>query len=188
VLAAEAEAGFDLAAGPLIRGRLIRLGEEDHVLALTMHHIVSDGWSMAVLAHELSALYAAFVAGDESPLAPLSIQYADYAVWQRRWLSGEVLEAQSAYWRGQLSGIDPLLELPYDHARPAEQDFTGAVVPLELDEALTQGLRALSREHGLTLFMTVLAGWSWCCRACRTGRTWWWGRRARTAPGRRWRG
>ncbi|HEX8242473.1 MAG TPA: condensation domain-containing protein, partial [Longimicrobium sp.] len=160
VMAEEAGAPFDLARGPLIRGRLIRLGAEDHVLLVTMHHIVSDGWSMGVLTRELSALYTAFHAGEPDPLPPLPVQYADYAAWQRRWVEGEVLQAQADYWRKTLSGAPELLELPTDHPRPARQDFAGAAVGLVLDEALTAGLKALSQRHGATLFMTELAGWA----------------------------
>jgi len=156
----EAQAPFDLERGPLIRGRLIRLGPEDHVLLVTMHHIVSDGWSMGVLTRELSALYGAYVRGEPDPLEPLAIQYADYAVWQRRWLSGEVLAEQSGYWREQLAGAPALLELPTDRPRPAQQAFAGGFVGLELDAELTASLKALSQRHGVTLFMLLLAGWS----------------------------
>ncbi len=125
-----------------------------------MHHIVSDGWSMGVLTRELSALYAAFVRGDEDPLAPLAVQYADYAVWQRQWLSGEVLQRQAAYWQEQLAGAPALLELPADLARPAQQDYAGASVGVRLDAQLTGALKALSLRHGLTLLMTLLAGFA----------------------------
>src|SRR5262249_14516979 len=110
----EAHAPFDLARGPLIRGRLIRLGAEDHVFLLTQHHIVSDGWSMGVLMRELGALYRAFAAGAENPLPALEIQYPDYAAWQRQWLSGERLTTQAAYWRKALAGAPASLELPTD--------------------------------------------------------------------------
>src|SRR5262249_8133976 len=100
----EAQAPFDLARGPLIRGRLIRLGPDEHVFLLTQHHIVSDGWSMGVFTRELGALYRAFTAGQDSPLLPLDIQYPDYAAWQREWLSGERLKTQVDYWRGNLTG------------------------------------------------------------------------------------
>jgi acyl carrier protein len=126
--AEEASAPFDLERGPLIRGRLVRLAEDDHALLVTMHHIVSDGWSMGVLTRELSELYAAFVRGEEDPLAPLAVQYADYAVWQRRWLSGEVLQRQAEYWKTTLEGAPALLTLPTDHNRPAQSDYAGASV------------------------------------------------------------
>ena len=156
----EASAPFDLEHGPLIRGRLIRTGDEEHVLLITMHHIVSDGWSMGVLIRELSALYKAFSRGESDPLRPLAIQYADYAAWQRQWLSGERLAEQSSYWQRTLADAPAVIDLPADRHRPVQQDFSGDTVPLVLDEALTAGLQALSRRHGLTLFMTVLAGWA----------------------------
>ena len=159
-MAEEAGAPFDLARGPLIRGRLVRIGDDDHVLLITMHHIVSDGWSMGVLTRELGALYGAFRAGRPDPLPPLAVQYADYAAWQRRWVEGEVLREQAEYWQETLAGAPGLLELPTDHARPARQDFTGATVGLVLDEALSAALKELSRRHGTTLFMTLLAGWA----------------------------
>ncbi|MBV9678252.1 MAG: non-ribosomal peptide synthetase, partial [Acidobacteriaceae bacterium] len=160
LVAEEARVPFDLAKGPLIRGRLIQLAEEEHVLLLTMHHIVSDGWSMGVLVRELGALYSAFRRGEMDPLPALSIQYADYAVWQRRWLTGERLEAQSEYWRRTLAGAPTVLELPRDYARPAQQDHAGASVEVVLEENLTCGLKALSRRHGTTLFMTLLSSWA----------------------------
>ncbi|HET7461859.1 MAG TPA: amino acid adenylation domain-containing protein, partial [Longimicrobium sp.] len=156
----EASAPFDLARGPLIRGRLVRMAADDHVLLLTMHHIVSDGWSMGVLHRELGALYAAFARGQADPLPPLPVQYADYAAWQRRWLEGDILQRQADYWRQTLSGAPELLELPTDHPRPARQDFAGASLKVELDEALTAALRALGQRHGATLHMTLLAGWA----------------------------
>jgi amino acid adenylation domain-containing protein len=160
IAAEEAGAPFDLQRGPLIRGRLIRLAEDDHALLLTMHHIVSDGWSMGVLVNELSALYDAFRRGAPDPLPALPVQYADYAVWQRRWVAGEVLQQQAEFWKRTLAGAPDVLELPADHPRPAQQDHAGASLRLELDEALTAGLKALSRRHGTTLFVTLLAGWA----------------------------
>uniref|UniRef100_UPI003B3A4085 amino acid adenylation domain-containing protein n=1 Tax=Longimicrobium sp. TaxID=2029185 RepID=UPI003B3A4085 len=156
----EASAPFDLAHGPLFRGRLIRMAADDHVLLLTMHHIVSDGWSMGVLYRELSALYAAQREGREASLPKLPVQYADYAAWHRRWVEGPVLEAQAEYWTRTLAGAPELLELPTDHPRPARQDFAGALVKVELDDALAAALRTLSQRHGTTLFMTLLAGWA----------------------------
>ncbi|HET7233884.1 MAG TPA: amino acid adenylation domain-containing protein, partial [Longimicrobium sp.] len=156
----EGAAPFDLARGPLIRGRLVRMAADDHVLLLTMHHIVSDGWSMGVLHRELGALYTAFTQGEADPLPPLPVQYADYAAWQRRWVEDEVLQAQAEYWRQALAGAPELLELPADHPRPARQDFTGASVKVELGEALAAGLKALGARHGATLHMTLLAGWA----------------------------
>ena len=156
----EASRSFDLKAAPLIRGRLIRLGEDEHALLLTMHHIVADGWSMDILFSELTALYNAFVRGEDDPLPELKIQYADYAVWQRLWMDGKVLQQQANYWKTALAGAPALLELPTDHPRPAQQDLTGDFVGLSLDEKLTAALRELSRRHGTTMFMTLLAGWA----------------------------
>jgi amino acid adenylation domain-containing protein len=156
----EADAPFDLARGPLIRGRLVRMAADDHVLLLTMHHIVSDGWSLGVLFRELAALYAAFARGEPDPLPPLPVQYADYAAWHRRWVEGEVLRRQGDYWRATLAGAPELLELPADHARPARQDFAGASLKVELGEALTAALKSLGQRHGATLYMTLLAGWA----------------------------
>ena len=156
----EAGASFDLEAGPLIRGRLIRLAEDEHVLLVTMHHIVSDGWSMGVMVSELKALYVAFLGGEADPLPELAIQYADYAVWQRQWIEGEILQQQAAYWNTTLAGAPALLELPTDHTRPVQQDFAGGSVELVLDAQLTAGLKDLSRRHGTTLHMTLLAGWA----------------------------
>ncbi|MDO3623332.1 non-ribosomal peptide synthase/polyketide synthase [Ralstonia pseudosolanacearum] len=157
---AEARAPFDLEQGPLIRGRLVKLGEQEHVLLITMHHIVSDGWSQGVLARELGSLYEAYRAGNADPLPALPIQYADYAVWQRRWLEGGELQRQGTYWEQALAGAPTLLSLPTDRARPAQQDYAGGSVEVIFDETLSAGLRKLSQRHGTTLFMTVLAGWS----------------------------
>jgi len=157
---AEAQAPFALERGPLARGRLVRLDGERHVLLVTMHHIVSDGWSMGVLADELSALYAAFVRGEADPLPPLPAQYAEYVAWQRRWVGGEVLRRHAAYWREALAGAPALLELPADRPRPPQQDHAGAVVPVVLGRERSAALRALGRRHGATPFMTVLAGWA----------------------------
>ena len=156
----EAVQPFDLAAGPLIRGQLLRLAEDEHVLLITQHHIISDGWSIGVLVREVSALYAAFSAGQADPLAPLAIQYADYAAWQRGWLQGEVHQAQSTFWKEALCGAPALLELPTDRPRPAVQSYAGAAVTVVLDAPLTAGLKALAQKHGATLFMTLLTGWA----------------------------
>ncbi|HET7461692.1 MAG TPA: FkbM family methyltransferase, partial [Longimicrobium sp.] len=152
----EARRAFDLSAGPLFRAALLRLHAEDHVLLVTMHHIVSDGWSMGVLQRELSALYTAYREGRESPLPALPVQYADYAVWQRGQLAGEVLERQLAYWRERLSGAPELLELPTDRPRPPVQTYRGASVPVELSPELLERLQALGRSEGTTLYMTLL--------------------------------
>ncbi|MEO8663578.1 MAG: condensation domain-containing protein, partial [Bryobacteraceae bacterium] len=155
----EAECPFDLEAGPPIRGRLIRMADSEHVLLITLHHIASDGWSIGVLTRELSMLYGAFREDRADPLPALAIQYRDFAIWQRRWLSGERLQAQSDYWTGVLADAPALLDLPTDRPRPAQQDYTGAFVALELDERLTAKLKTLSLQHGASLFMTLLAGW-----------------------------
>ena len=156
LLRVEAGRPFDLASGPLLRVGLFCRGEEDHVLQVTMHHTVSDGWSVGVFRRELSTLYTAFLAGDPSPLTPLLIQYADYSAWQQEWLQGEVLEKQLGYWREQLAALTPL-DLPTDRPRPGVQSFRGGSHRLRLSQALAAGLRALSREEGSTLFMTVMA-------------------------------
>ena len=124
-----------------------------------MHHIVSDGWSMDVFIRELSVLYGAFVRGEADPLPELSVQYADYAVWQRQWMEGEMLRKQAEYWERTLAGAPTLLELPTDHARPAEQEYAGGWVGVALRGNLTVGLKELSKQHGTTLYMTLLAGW-----------------------------
>ncbi|HYH80098.1 MAG TPA: amino acid adenylation domain-containing protein, partial [Longimicrobium sp.] len=152
----EARRPFDLSAGPLFRAALLRLGAEDHVLLLSMHHVVSDGWSMDVLYRELSALYEAYHEGRESPLPELGVQYADYAVWQREQLEGEALDRQLAYWRERLAGAPELLELPTDRPRPAVQTYRGATVPVELSPELLERLQALGRSEGATLYMVVL--------------------------------
>jgi amino acid adenylation domain-containing protein len=152
-----AQQPFDLAMGPLLRATLLKLGEAEHVLLLTMHHIVSDGWSMGVLIRELAALYEAFSSGSPSPLPQLPIQYADFAHWQRQWLQGEVLAAQLSYWQQQLAGAQTVLELPTDRPRPAVQTFRGATQFLTLAEPLSQKLKTLSQRSGVTLFMTLLA-------------------------------
>jgi hypothetical protein len=123
-----------------------------------MHHIVSDGWSMGLLVREVAALYKAYQEGQESPLEELAVQYADYAVWQREWLAGEVLEGQLEYWRRQLAGAPAVLELPADRPRPRVQSYRGATSEFRLNEELTAGLKELSRRSGVTLFMTLLAG------------------------------
>jgi non-ribosomal peptide synthetase component F len=157
--AQEAEASFDLEAGPLIRGRLIRLADDEYALLITMHHIVSDGWSMGVFINELTVLYGVFLRGETDPLPELELQYADYSIWQRKWIEGEVLQKQAAYWEEALDGSPALLELPADHLRPALQDFAGGFAELVLDEQLTAGLKELSRRNRTTLFMTLLAAW-----------------------------
>ncbi|MFO3877569.1 amino acid adenylation domain-containing protein [Serratia marcescens] len=151
---------FDLTQGPLVRAALIRLADEEHLFLLTCHHIVSDGWSTGILLRELGALYGALRRGDADPLPPLTLQYPDYAAWQRRYLTPERLAAQAQYWRETLIGAPALLTLPTDRPRPTVQSFSGGEVPIAIDAELTQALRQFSRQHGGTLFMTVLAAWS----------------------------
>ena len=151
---------FDLERGPLIRGLLIREGEDLHALLITMHHIVSDGWSMGIFISELGKLYETCVRGDENPLPPLELHYADYAAWQRQWVAGELLDKQGAYWKSSLAGAPELLTLPLDRPRPPEQSYAGETVPLVLDRALTKALHAMGLRHGTTPFMTLLAGWA----------------------------
>ena len=147
---------FDLAAGPLVRTTAVRLGPEEHLLALVIHHVVSDGWSLGILVHEMGELYAAAVEGRAPALPELAIQYADYALWQRRWLAGEALDRQLSYWRERLAGAPPLLELPTDRPRPPVQRSRGGFERLAVDAETADGLRALGRERGATLFMTLL--------------------------------
>ena len=152
----EARQPFDLEAGPLLRAQLLRLAAEEHLLLLNVHHIVSDGWSMGVLWRELSSAYNAFVSGHAPDLPRLPIQYADYAVWQREWLQGEVLEGQLAYWKEKLADLSTL-ELPTDRPRPPVPSYQGAHLTFDLPAPLTQALKELSRREGATLFMTLLA-------------------------------
>lgn len=157
LMKAEAGTPFDLAQGPLLRLFLVRLDITSHLGLLTMHHIVSDGWSTAILTREIAALYAAAHAGRPSPLPELELQYADFAAWQRQWLRGDVLEGQLAYWRDQLAGAPPLLKLPTDRPRPEEQSFHGSTRGLVMPQELADGLHALGRQEGATLFMMLLA-------------------------------
>jgi amino acid adenylation domain-containing protein len=156
-LTVEALRPFDLEGGPLFRTALCRVEEDEHLLLINLHHIVCDGWSMGLLVHEMAALYEAFTSGAPSPLPELAYQYADFARWQRQWLQGEVLEAQVAYWREQLSDAAPVLDLPLDRPRPAQQTFSGALRTFELPEALVEGLNGVSRARSATPFMTSLA-------------------------------
>ncbi|MEW9682768.1 amino acid adenylation domain-containing protein [Pseudomonas sp. TE50-2] len=159
-LQAEAVVPFDLVEGPLLRASLLRLGDEHHVLLLTLHHIVADGWSLGVLTRELGALYPAMCQGLADPLPALAIQYGDYAVWQRRWLAGEQLQRQADYWRQALDGAPSLLSLPSDRPRPPRQDFSGASLALQLDARLGAALRALAQRQQTTLYMVLLSAWA----------------------------
>jgi len=156
----EAQTPFNLAQGPLIRAHLVRLSPDTHVFLLTLHHIVFDGWSMSILIQELSAFYNAFSQGQDSPLLPLDVQYPDYAVWQRQWLTGERLATQIAYWRETLADAPVFLNLPTDRPRPAQQSFGGAMVPVQIDAQLTGDLKRLSQQQNTTLFMTLLTAWA----------------------------
>nr|UXE46115.1 linear gramicidin synthase subunit B [uncultured bacterium] len=152
----EAERPFDLARGPLIRAGLLRLDEQEHVIAVTMHHTISDGWSIGILFREVSALYEAFQQGEPSPFPELPIQYADYTVWQRNWLQGPALEAQLDYWRDRLANI-PDLELPTDRPRPSVAVQRGDERSAILPKTMLDAVRALGRGEGATLYMTLLA-------------------------------
>ena len=154
---AQAERPFDLGQGPLLRATLVRLAAQEHVLILVLHHMVFDWWSHDVFWRELVLLYEALSMGRPSPLPALSIQYADFAVWQRQWCQGERLEPHLAYWKQRLDGAPALLELPTDYARPPVQTSRGARQSLLLPVPLTEALKALSRQEGVTLFMTLLA-------------------------------
>ncbi|WP_415835337.1 amino acid adenylation domain-containing protein, partial [Corallococcus soli] len=154
---AEAQRPFDLERGPQLRATLLKLEEQEHVLLLTMHHIVSDGWSSGVLVREVGLLYAAFSQGQPSPLPALPVQYADYAVWQREWLQGKELERHLSFWKEQLAGVSPALELPTDRPRPPEQTFHGATLPVNLPRGLSESLKALGQKEGVTPFMLLLA-------------------------------
>ena len=148
---------FNLETGPLFRADLARLGEDNHLLLLTFHHVIADGWSLDVLWRELAALYGAYSQDEPSPLPELGVQYGDFAAWQRAWLKGEVLERQLAYWRRALRGAPPLLRLPTDRARPAVQTHRGAMEAAVLPPQAADAVLALSRREGATLFMTLLA-------------------------------
>jgi amino acid adenylation domain-containing protein len=156
--AAESLRSFDLASGPLFRAGLLRFAAAEHVVVATMHHIVGDGWSVGVLHQEVSALYNSFTRGLDSPLPELAVQYADYALWQRDWMSGELLERELAYWRERLRGIPPVLPLPADHPRPARPTYRGGRRGLRWPADLAGALQTLGRRNGATLFMVLLAG------------------------------
>lgn len=148
---------FDLANGPLLRAQLLRLAEGDQIILLILHHIISDAWSTGVLIKEITTLYQAYTEDRPSPLPELPIQYADFAYWQRRHLQGETLENLVSYWRSQLDGAPAVLQIPTDHPRPPVQTFASARQTFVLSASLSEGIRALSRREGVTLFMTLLA-------------------------------
>ncbi len=155
----EATHPFDLSTGPLIRGQLLRETEEEHIFLITMHHIVSDGWSIENLMNEMSSLYNAFSQGKPDPLPALHIQYADYTLWQRNWLKDDRLQDQINYWKTRLSGSPELLKLPIDKPRSVIQDYSGTSMSIFLDAEITSELKRFNRSHGVTMYMTLLAGW-----------------------------
>jgi amino acid adenylation domain-containing protein len=148
---------FDLSSDMMLRGCLLKLAPQEHILLLVMHHIAADGWSIGILWKQLTQLYQAFSEGQTNSLEKPPIQHADYAVWQREWLSGEILEQQLSYWQQQLAGAKPLLELPTDRPRPAVQTYRGASQSFILSQSLSDGLKQLGRQEGVTLYMTLLA-------------------------------
>src|SRR5690349_644444 len=157
LLTIEARKAFNVEGGPLFHATLLLLSAEEHILLLTLHHIISDGWSIGILVRELMELYEAFVHGRSSRLAQLPIQYVDFAVWHREWLQGEVLEKAVSYWKEKLAGVPSLLELPTDRPRPPSQGFSGARQPVVITLELTESLRALGEQQNATLFMVLLA-------------------------------
>ncbi|MCW0014408.1 non-ribosomal peptide synthetase [Burkholderia pseudomallei] len=157
---AHASAPFDLSRDLPVRVLLLQLADEAHVVQVVMHHIASDGWSVGVFLQELSALYGSFIAEQGDPLAPLPLQYADYAAWQRRWLASGQLEKQGAFWQTNLSGAPTLLELPTDRPRPPKQSHSGASVEVKLGAALSERVKRLSQRHGVTPYMTLLSSWA----------------------------
>lgn len=157
LIAQETEKHFDLGQGPLMRLLLLRLGQMEHILIITVHHIIYDGWSSGILNQELGTYYSAFSSGQTATLPPLRIQYADFAVWQRNWLQGEVLAKQMDYWKKQLADVPPTLSLPTDYPRPAMQTFRGEALPFVLSKTLTEKLNLLARQENATLFMVLLA-------------------------------
>ena len=157
LIAKEAQLPFNLSQGPLLLCTLFKLSEAEHILLLNLHHIICDDWSISVLLQELATLYTAFCSGHSSPLPALTIQYADFAVWQRQWLLLDIRESQLSYWKQQLGGNIPVLQLPTDYSRPLVRTYRGARQFLTITEPLTEKLKNLSRSEGVTLFMTLLA-------------------------------
>jgi amino acid adenylation domain-containing protein len=154
----EAGRGFDLARGPLLRSMVVRCGEDEHCLLLTMHHIISDGWSMGILMKEVTILYKAYKNGLQSPLPELPIQYADYAHWQREWLQGETLETEIRYWKKQLDNAPAVLALPTDRPRSALRSNRSAAITIELSDKVSEQLNQVCRREGVTMYMVLLAG------------------------------
>ncbi len=157
LLTQESQRPFDLTHGPLLRAKILRLAQQEHILLLEMHHIISDGWSTEVFLQEIALLYQAFLTRSASPLAEISIQYKDFAQWQRQWLEGEILQSQLSYWKQQLADVPTLLQLPTDRPRPAVQTSRGFHQSVELPKTLLDQLKAIARQEGVTLFMLLLA-------------------------------
>src|SRR6266404_9400929 len=158
----EARRPFELSLGPLVRSILVRLCEQEHILLVTTHHIVTDGWSVGIFQRELSALYKAFAAGEAPDLPELPLHYPDYSSWQRRSFTGDLYESQLSYWKKQFATLPQALELPTDHPRPSVQAlraFRGAHHTICLSKQLTNNLKQLSQKQGVTLFMTLLAAY-----------------------------
>jgi SAM-dependent methyltransferase/acyl carrier protein len=158
LVGAEASTPFDLARDPIIRSMLIKLDEEDHVLVVNTHHIADDGWSTGIFLRELMVFYQSALSGTQASLPELEIQYADYAVWQRNWLQGDTLAQQVAYWRQRLHGAPPILQIPSDRPRADKPTFRGSMYRFLLPASLLEAVRALSRQQGGTVFMSLLAG------------------------------
>jgi len=158
LIESESNRAFDLERETALRVSVLRLKQDEHVILFTMHHVASDSWSIGVLVREMATLYDAFSTGKQSPLPELPIQYADFAVWQRQWLQGRELENQQNYWRRHLSGMPLVLELPFDRPRPAKETSRGALQSIVLSKELSTELQTFSRKQGVTLFMTLLAG------------------------------
>ncbi|WP_460200814.1 class I SAM-dependent methyltransferase [Scytonema sp. NUACC21] len=157
LLTEQSQQPFDLTKGPLLRAKLLCLAPQEHTLVLEMHHIISDGWSTEVFLQEMASLYKAFFTGTSSPLPEISIQYKDFAQWQRQWLQGKILQTQLSYWKQQLEGIPTALQLPTDRPRPAIQTSHGSQESIELSEAVITQLKAIARQEGVTFFMLLLA-------------------------------
>src|SRR6185369_453364 len=157
LLTNEARKPFNVEGGPLFRATLLLLSAEEHILLLTMHHIISDGWSIGILVRELIELYETFVSSRPSVLPDLPIQYVDFAAWHREWLQGDVLDQAVSYWKEKLAGVPSLLELPTDRPRPPSQGFSGAREPIAIPQQVTESLRALGEQQNATLFMVLLA-------------------------------
>jgi len=154
---ADAQKPFNLEKGPLIRVSILKTAQSEHIVLLNMHHIISDGWSIGVLVAEITQLYSAITSGKESPLPKLKIQYPDYAIWQKKYLEGEVFEKQLSFWKEYLGSTPPVLELPMDRSRPAVQTNAGSSLIFSITKEITEGLNQLGRENNATMFMVLIA-------------------------------